>query len=33
MAENPNAGKTQEDSDQEMEYDEDGNPIITKRKV
>lgn len=30
MAENPNFGKD-EDSDNDMEYDEDGNPLAPKR--
>lgn len=32
MEENPTAGLQQEDSDQEIEYDEDGNPIAPPRK-
>ena len=32
MEENPNAGLQQEDSDQEIEYDEDGNPIAPAKK-
>lgn len=31
MEENPNAGLQAEDSDQEIEYDEDGNPIAPKK--
>lgn len=32
MEENPNAGLHQDDSDQEIEYDEDGNPLPPTRK-
>lgn len=32
MEENPTAGLQQEDSDQEIEYDEDGNPIAPAKK-
>ena len=32
MEENPNAGVHADDSDQEIEYDEDGNPIAPARK-
>lgn len=32
MEENPNAGLQQEDSDQEIEYDDDGNPIAPPKK-
>ncbi|KAK3878455.1 hypothetical protein Pcinc_016913 [Petrolisthes cinctipes] len=31
IQENPNAGKQQEDSEDEIEYDEDGNPIAPKK--
>lgn len=31
IQENPNAGRLQEESDDEMEYDEDGNPIAPKK--
>jgi len=32
MEENPTAGLQQEESDQEIEYDEDGNPIAPPKK-
>lgn len=32
MEENPNAGLHHDDSDQEIEYDEDGNPIVVQKK-
>lgn len=32
MEENPNAGLHQDDSDQEIEYDEDGNPLAPMKK-
>ncbi|CAL4060096.1 unnamed protein product, partial [Meganyctiphanes norvegica] len=31
IQENPNAGKSQEESEDELEYDEDGNPIAPKK--
>lgn len=33
MEENPNAGVIQEDDEPELEYDEDGNPIVPKKKI
>lgn len=34
MDENPNAGKVDEESDIELEYDDDGNPVVpVKSKV
>ena len=31
MEENPNAGVREEESDNEIEYDEDGNPLAPKK--
>jgi ATP-dependent RNA helicase DDX42 len=33
IKENPNAGKNDDDSDEEVEYDEFGDPIVKKKKV
>lgn len=32
MEENPRAGLQEEESDNEVEYDEDGNPIVVHKK-